>query len=113
VSVDITFSFTVHVPQLDALIALGEQLVETVQTAIAELTRLNDNQAAGWAAINEQLTVIANEVSQFTPGLVTQTQLDTLVTNLRSAADVAAEQETATRAASAQIAGIIPDTPAP
>jgi hypothetical protein len=112
VPVDITFSFTVHVPQLDALIALGEQLVETVQTAVAELTRLNDNQAAGWAAINEQLTIIANEVAQYTPELVTQSQLDTLVTNLRSAADVAGEQEAAVRDASAKIAGIIPDTPA-
>jgi hypothetical protein len=109
---DIHWTLTVQVPQLDALIALGERLMETVQGGVTELQRLNANQAAGWAAINEQLVIIANEVAQFTPGLVTQAQLDTLVTNLRSAADIAGEQEAAVRAASAQIAGIVPD-PAP
>jgi hypothetical protein len=109
---DIHWTLTVQVPQLDALIALGERLVETVQGGVIELQRLNANQAAGWAAMNEQLTIIANEAAEYTPELVTQEQLNTFVTNVRKAADVAAEQEAAVRAASAQIAGIVPD-PAP
>lgn len=76
-----------------------------------ELTRLVDAQVVGSQAIADQLTVIADEIAQFTAEDITQAQLDTLEADLRKAADTATDQAAAMQANTQQIAQIVPDAP--
>lgn len=116
-AMDVHWTIEVSVPQLDDLhltiLTVGEKLVASVDSIKAEVVRLNENQAAAAEALNEQVTKIADEVSQWnasgTP--VTDEQMTNLETALRAAADTAAQQATNIRANSDAIAGIIPDAP--
>jgi hypothetical protein len=119
VSFDIHWTITVQVPQLDTLqqtlLDVGAQLVETVQSIIAEVQRINTNQVASAEAIAVQITRIADEVEQYaTQGtVVTPEQMTNLGAALRSIADTAEQQAADIRANTDAIAGIVPDAPPP
>lgn len=81
-----------------------------IRNAVMELVAQQANSAQ---ALAEQLTVIADEISQITAGQVQQADLDELATQIREAATTAEAQATQIRAHSTQIAGMIPDTPPP
>lgn len=87
----------------------------SIDSIKAEIVRLNDNQAAAATALTEQVTRIADEVTQWnasgTP--VTDAQMTNLETSLRAAADAAAQQAANIQANNQAIQGIIPDAPAP
>lgn len=114
----IHWEITVSVPQLDALTAelsaIGDKLVETIESIIAELQRLNSNQADAAAALTAQVTRIADEAEEYaTQGTaVTPEQMTNLAAAIRSAADNAAQQAADIRANTDAIGGIVPDTPA-
>ena len=78
------------------------------------ITALVEQQATGSEAIAEQLTVIADEISQFQAGdPISQAELDELEAKIRAAADTATQQAAQIRSNSQQIAGIVPDSPTP
>ena len=116
-SLDIHWTVTVSVPQIDDLTQVimegVEKLMASIDSIVAEVVRLNDNQAAASAALTEQVTKIADEVAQWqgsgTP--VSDEQLATLETALRAAADTAAKQVADIQANTAAITGIVPDAP--
>jgi hypothetical protein len=114
-NIDITL--TVNVPQLDItnqlLRDLGAQLVETIESIIAEMQRLNTNQADAAAALTAQVTRIADEAEEYaTQGtVVTPEQMTNLAASIRSAADNAAKQAEDIRANTESIGGIVPDAP--
>lgn len=85
-----------------------EQLAEIKQT----LVRIEESQAVAAEALAEQVTVIAQEVSQWNTGAITTEQLTNLQTTLSSIAQTAESQAAQIRANSAEIAAIVPDTPA-
>jgi methylaspartate ammonia-lyase len=107
---EITWHITVSVPQLDIW---GEKLVASVDSIKAEMVRLGENQAAEAQALTEQVTRIAEEITQWnasgTP--VTDEQMQNLETAIKAAADAAAAHTAQIRANSEAIQGIIPDTP--
>ena len=112
---DVHWTITVQVPQLDtlqqALVAIGETLVETVASIIATIERLNTNQATAAQALTEQVTRIADEVAQWNAESITQQQIDNLGAALKTAADTAAKQATDIQANTEAIRGIVPDAP--
>lgn len=114
---DVHWTLTVHVPEVaaltDALLTLGAQLMDQIQEIKDTLIRMQEGQAATSQAIADQVTVIATEVSQWTPQTVTEAQLATLQANLLQAAETAEAQAAQIRANTEQITGIVPDTPAP
>ena len=116
-SMDISITLTVSVPQLDAVTAammtLGEKLVETIESIIAEVQRLNANQAESSAALTAQVTRIADEAEEYaTQGtVVTPQQMTNLAAALRSAADNAAKQTADIQANTAAIGEIVPGSP--
>src|SRR5262245_8605702 len=79
VPLGISWSITVSVPQLEALIALGEILVDSVQAIKDEMARLADGQADQTEALATQLEAIVTEMQQFTAQDITQAQLDNLL----------------------------------
>lgn len=107
-SLDIHWTVTVNVPQLDVW---GEKLVAEVQGIKDQLARLNEGQAQGFDAIAAQLTAIHDEMQQFTAGNITQEQLDNLEASLKTAADNAEKQAADVRANTEQIMQIVPDAP--
>lgn len=116
-SIDISLTITVQVPQLDTLgqtlLTIGERIVETIESIIAEMQRLNSNQADAAAALTAQVTRIADEAEEYaTQGtVVTPEQMTNLAAAIRSAADNAAQQAADIRANTEAIGGIVPDTP--
>jgi ribosome-associated translation inhibitor RaiA len=116
-SIDISLNITVQVPQLDALgqtlLTIGEKIVETIESIIAEMQRLNTNQADAAAALTAQVTRIADEAEEYaTQGtVVTPEQMTNLAAAIRSAADNAAKQAADIRANTESIGAIVPDTP--
>lgn len=112
---DIHWTITVNVPQLEALqhtiLELGEKLVETVESIVAALDRVVAAQVAGSNAIAEQITAIAEEIAQWEPGLVTQEQLDQLGVRLSGIAESAEQQAAAIEQNTASIRTIVPDEP--
>jgi hypothetical protein len=106
---DINWTFTVVIPQLDLL---GAQLMERLQGIIDALSALTTQQAAGSDAIAAQITVVADEIAQANEGTITKEQLDAIEAQLRSAAATAQQQAADIRANSEQIATVIPDPPA-
>lgn len=116
---DIHWTLTVHVPEVDALtqalLRVGDTLVASIDSIKAEVVRLGENQAAEAAALNEQVTKIADEVAQWnasgTP--VTDVQMTNLETALRAAADSSAQHTASIQANTQAIQGIIPDEPQP
>jgi hypothetical protein len=115
VPLDINWTLTVHIPQLDAL---QQTLLDIGAQIMAELTGIQDaivtlgtQQAAGSDAIAAQLTAIADEISQITAETIQQADLDALAQQIRDAAAVAEKQAADIRANTAQVAGIVPDTP--
>jgi hypothetical protein len=116
-AMDVHFSFTVSVPELETLrqtlLTLGAQVMASLEGITAAIDGLVEQQAQGSEAISEQLTIIATEISQWTPESVTQAELDALASRVQAAADTAAQQAADIRANSQQITTIVPDTPAP
>lgn len=114
---DVHWTLTVHVPELasleQTLLTLGAQLMEQFQEIKDTLIRMQEGQAATSEAIAQQVTIIANEVSQWNAEAVTPEQLATLQTNLRQAADTAEAQAAQIRDNTAHITGIVPDQPPP
>jgi hypothetical protein len=124
-SLDVRWETIVSVPQLDALIELGEQLVDSVQAIKDEMTRLADGQlllANGQAeqtqALAAQLAGIQAEIAQFNAEDITQTQLDNLLAAVTSAADkahqsaaTAQQQVTDIQANTEMLKHIVPDAP--
>lgn len=114
---NIHWTLEVHVPQLDALTQtlreLGEHLVETVETIIAEMQRLNTNLGLAATGINQQLTRIADEAEAYgTAGTpVTPAQMTNLGAAIRKAADDAGKLATDIEANTQAIGGIVPDAP--
>jgi NAD-dependent DNA ligase len=113
---DIKWTITVHVPQLDTinqtLRDIGEKLVETVASIITTIERLNTNQTAEAQALNAQVTRIADEVAQWNAESITQQQIDNLGAALKTAADNAAKHAADIQANTEAIRGIVPDAPA-
>jgi ATP-dependent Lon protease len=118
-SMHIEWNIVVSVPQLDTLeqtiLLIGERIVETNETIIAEIQRLNANQAEAAAALTAQVTRIADEAEEYaTQGTpVTPEQMTNLAAAIRSAADKAAQQAADIKANTEAIGTIVPDTPAP
>lgn len=114
-SLDIAWTITVQVPQLDTLEAtirtIGEQIVADVQSIKDEIARLNEGQAQAADAIAAQLNAILQEMQQFTAGEITQEQLDKLEASLKLAADTAEGQAASIRANTEQLTQIVPDPP--
>ena len=124
-SMHITWNITVSVPQLDALIALGERMADTVQAIKDEMARLNDGlvrlgdtQVQQTQALATELDQIQAEIAQFTEQDITQAQLDNLLASVTTAAnqahqaaDTAEQQVAAIQANTEMIQGIVPDAP--
>jgi ABC-type transporter Mla subunit MlaD len=108
---DITWNITVSVPQLDALIAIGAKMADTVQLIKDEMARLADGQAQQTEVLATQLDAIAQEIAQFQAQDITQAQLDNLLSAVTTAADTAHQQAADIRANTEQIKTIVPDTP--
>ena len=109
-SLDINWTFTVIIPQLDAL---GAQLMDRLTGIENAILDLGTQQAAGTAAIAAQLTVVANEISQLNAETIQAADLARLEQQIRAAAKIAEDQAAAIRANSQQIASMVPDPPAP
>jgi septal ring factor EnvC (AmiA/AmiB activator) len=112
VPLDIQWTLTVQVPQLGQLATIGAQLVEQLAEIKQTLMRIEESQAGAAEALAEQVTVIAQEVSQWNTGAITTEQLTKLQTTLSTIAQTAESQAAQIRANSAEIAAIVPDTPA-
>ncbi len=112
---DITWTVVAIVPQLDqihqTIQALGERLMANIAGIQAEIANLVAKQTDEAQALADQLTVIADEISQLRAGQIDQGELDALAAQIREAATTAGTQAEQTRANSAQIAGMIPDAP--
>jgi predicted PurR-regulated permease PerM len=114
-SVDITITTTVSVPQLDALTAavtaIGAQLVGEISGIQEAINTLTSNQADGQDALSAHLTAIEEEIRQLGEN-PTQAQLDDLANQVHAAADRSAQAATDLRAMTEQVKGMVPDTPA-
>jgi hypothetical protein len=114
---DIHWDIEVTIPQLEGLTQtmreLGVQLMESMENIVAQLDRLAEGQASMSEGLAEQLQAIAREVAQWSPGVVTQEQMDSLGMRLTQAADTAVQQAADVRSNASLISGIIPDEPAP
>jgi ElaB/YqjD/DUF883 family membrane-anchored ribosome-binding protein len=114
---DIQWTLTVHVPQLDTLEetlrTLGEAAVAEVQGIKDQLARLNEGQAQGFEAIAAQLNAILAEMQQYSAGEITQDQLEKLEAALKTSADNAEKQAADIRANTEQLMQIVPDAPTP
>lgn len=112
---DVHWTLTVNVPQLDALqqtiLMLGAQIVADLAGIHDAIVALGTQQAASSEAIADQLTAIADEVSQLNAAQIDQADLDTIATQIREAAKVAEDQAAAIRSNTASIAAIVPDAP--
>jgi ABC-type transporter Mla subunit MlaD len=113
VSFDIHWTLTVQVPQLEQLIAVGVQLVESVQAIKDQVARLVDGQAQQTDALAAQIEAIVAEMQQFSAQDITQEQLDNLLTALTATADTAHQQAADIRSNTEQITGIVPDAAPP
>jgi hypothetical protein len=115
VPLDISWTLTVHIPQLDliqqTLMDLGAQLMAELTGIEDAIVTLGTQQAAGSDAIAAQLTAIADEISQINAETIAQADLDALAQQIRDAAAVAEKQAADIRTNTASIAGIVPDTP--
>jgi hypothetical protein len=109
---DIHWTLSVDVPQLERLIALGEQLVDYVQAIKDEMARLADGQAQQTEALATQLEAIVAEMQQFNAEDITQAQLDNLLASITTAANTAHQQAADIVANTQQITAIVPDEPA-
>lgn len=107
-TLDINWTLTVIIPQLDVW---GEKIVAELQGIKDAIAQLSEQQAAGSDAIAAQLTVIADEIAQLNSASISQDELDALEKQIRDAAQVASDQAAQIRANSQQISGMVPDAP--
>ena len=112
-SLDIDWTITFQIPQLDTLNTLMEQIMDSVQAIKDEMARLADGQAQQTEALATQLEAIVAEMQQFNAQNITQEQLDNLLSSITSAADTAHQQAADIRSNTEQITGIVPDAPPP
>ncbi len=112
---DIHWTLTVSVPQLDALqqtlLELGVNIVAEIAGIQNAINSLVTNQAAGQDALSAHLTAIETEIRQLGDN-PTQAQLDHLADQVNAAATAAKGAEDL-RAMTEQVAGMVPDAPPP
>jgi hypothetical protein len=113
---DIHWTLTVSVPQLDALqqtmLEIGATIVGEISGIQNAINSLVTNQAAGQEALSAHLTAIENEIRQLGDN-PTQAQLDHLADQVNAAAATATKGAADLRAMTEQVAGMVPDTPPP
>jgi cell division protein FtsB len=113
---DIHWTLTVSVPQLDALqqtlLELGVNIVAEIAGIQNAINSLVTNQAAGQDALSAHLTAIETEIRQLGDN-PTQAQLDHLADQVNAAAATAAKGAEDLRAMTEQVAGMVPDAPPP
>lgn len=111
--IDVHWTLTVQVPQLDRVAQQLERLVETVESIIAEVRRMSDTQVASASAIAEQIERIADEAEEYaTQGtVVTPEQMNNLGSELRRLADTAEKQVDDLKANTEAISKIVPTSP--
>jgi uncharacterized phage infection (PIP) family protein YhgE len=111
---DIKWTLTVQVPQLDALQQtlreLGRQLMAELTGIQNAITALTTNQAAGQEALSAHLTAIEDEIRQLGTS-PTQADLDALADQINAAAATAAQGAVDLRAMTETVKGMVPDTP--
>jgi methyl-accepting chemotaxis protein len=114
-TLDIHWTLTVNVPQLDTLVEtlviIGDKVMADLQGIKDAIVELTTQQADGSQALADQLTVIADEISQLNAESLDQAELDALAQQIRDAAATAQAGADQVRANSAQIAGMVPDEP--
>jgi hypothetical protein len=110
VALDITWTITFQLPQLDTLITIGEALVAELSGIQEALTVLATNQADGQAALSAHLTAIEDEIRQLGDA-PTQAELDAIADQIHDAAQVSAKGAADLRAMTEQVKGMVPDTP--
>jgi hypothetical protein len=104
---DIHWSLTVSVPQLDTWGARIVAELTGIQNAINTLVA---NQASGQDALSAHLTAIENEIRQLGDS-PTQEQLDHLADQVNAAAATSAKGAADLRAMTEQVSGMVPDAP--
>jgi ABC-type transporter Mla subunit MlaD len=113
---DVHWTLTVSVPQLDALqqtmLELGAQIVAELTGIQDAINSLVSNQAAGQDALAAHLTAIETEIRQLGES-PTQAELDHLADQVNAAAATAAHGAEELRAMTEQVAGMVPDAPPP
>ena len=113
-SVDISITTTVSVPQLDALtaalMAVGEKLVSELSGIQSAIDTLVANQLAGQDAMSAHLAAIQAEIAQLGES-PTQAQLDHLAEQVNAAAAVSLKAGEDLRAMTEQVKGMVPDEP--
>lgn len=112
---DIHWSLTVDVPQLDGLqqtlVTIGDRIVAELSVISDAIVALTTQQAQGQTALSEHLTAIEEEIAQLNAETITQEQLDALAVQIHEAAAVSAKGAEDLRAATEQVKGMVPDTP--
>jgi uncharacterized coiled-coil protein SlyX len=113
---DIHWTLTVSVPQLDAiqqtLLELGVNIVAEIAGIQNAINSLVANQATGQDALSAHLTAIENEIRQLGDN-PTQAQLDHLADQVAAAAATSAKGAADLRAMTEQVSGMVPDAPPP
>jgi hypothetical protein len=109
-TLDINWTFTINIPQLDGLIAIGERLVAELTGINEALVVLTTNQADGQAAMSEHLTAIEEEIRQLGNN-PSQADLDAIANQIHEAAARSSQAATDLRAMTEQVKGMVPDTP--
>lgn len=116
-SLDITWTTILDIPQLDALTAAltaaGDRIVAELSVIQDAITALTTQQAQGQADLSAHLTAIEEEIAQLSAETITQEQLDQLAAQIHAAAAASAQAGTDLRAMTEQVKGMVPDTPAP
>lgn len=114
-TLDIHWSLTVQVPQLetltDTLVLLGDKLVAELSVIQDAIVALTTQQAQGQQALSAHLTAIEEEIAQLNAETITQEQLDALAAQIHAAAGVSAKGVTDLQAMTEQVKGMVPDTP--
>jgi hypothetical protein len=105
---DIHWTITVQVPQLETL---REQLVAELSGINEALAVLTANQADGQEALAEHLTAIEEEIRQLGDA-PSQADLDAIADKIHAAAAVSAKGAEDLRAGTETVKGMVPDPPA-
>jgi hypothetical protein len=113
---DVHWTLTVSVPQLDAiqqtLLELGVNIVAEIAGIQQAINSLVTNQADGQEALSAHLTAIENEIRQLGAN-PTQAELDHLADQVNAAAATTTKAAADLRAMTTQVEGMVPDTPPP
>jgi hypothetical protein len=113
-SLDVHWTTTVHVPQLDALqqtlLELGDKIVAELTGIQEALAVLTTNQATGQDALSAHLSAIEDEIRQLGAS-PSQADLDAIADQIHEAAAVSAKGAEDLRAMTDQVKGMVPEAP--